>query len=1140
MEYNAVGKSVRILNSGDWVEGFIDEYHPSRGYHIQYFDGDSAWVKRLDKGIQILSEEQEEPEQQQNVDEDDNLEDDLDEINFFQQQQGQHQQPQAQQRSVHEEDEDELVVIPNKVESRKNSKSKVPDLDLPPTHPKGNTAAAGPNSNRTNSKPASVAGSRQPSRPASQPNSRPASAKSQRSTTAEIMQADEKPSSRRESFKQTASAVEEPLPLEDELLMQDDLDDAIMYKTVDGEETDDAANSRVIVNAVDMSTPTKRSPRYNFTDDSLLNEFKESPRREFSHHDEVEELGVEDEEEFVPDHLLHDLDYYQERSREIIVAQSVLLQPSSILLVGSILSANISVDPAAPSDQRRQSKDFEAKGSGPLPSEMFFRVLFIEGGNQPIMFRCKTPIFTSNNAISRDMHPIWRENVFRCDMLMPVPAPPATSSASTATKKKPSTAAAGKRPGLTTIAEGKSEASSKRADQNDEEGDEGEDQQENHTAPFPVSGDIVISVYRVRLNGGNDLMGQIVIDLKKMAKNGTYEYFNEICEGRCYSGKYPLVAAQGNGATVGEIELHLAIAWKIPPVDPSNRRSRSNLSTSQEIRPKSAVSVATGKRTAATGTQNPKTVTIAGPKKVVPEQRKFISAQAKRQRDQQKKIDMENMKLQSRIQNLSGHTSGIAYTKGDKTAQTIASVSGKSKPAPLVNNFIGGGGGSVNGGAAGPEGAANEKKVYEKYLQLLNRMKKSVADEESEILSTKAKLNNCNIQIKKFQSSIEKIKSFGPGGGSVVSGTSRMSRATSARGRESKDIAPAKENTSQRGALDSKSSRQSKQHDDGEGNEYEREAFERHDQPETPTDPEHASIKEEYDMLQKIRKSLVDRIIKAKEVYQTFFFHENLQQSQQEKILHRIHSIQALGGGDEPLAQPFDENNSQFEKLVHSPRANGKGNGAGTGGWEENDLEVFHQLVALLQERSFFEEQVQENIELLSLQSNYEEYNQTFLFLQERLLSLGKEVQQLQADKERIVQQSSQLTATTTPATRGAQRSGRGVSRAGGSEAATLAAMAEAEEEEVQEKRNLIFFLQSLHASYEKEQQMNQILAQIKENELALMYMQMKQKEREENKRIDGNLSAISSIPNISQNRSQGSLAISSQANSRTTIDVNK
>jgi len=44
-----IGRSCQVYwaNDGEWFDGLVDDYVPSKGWHIQYYDGDDEWITRL-------------------------------------------------------------------------------------------------------------------------------------------------------------------------------------------------------------------------------------------------------------------------------------------------------------------------------------------------------------------------------------------------------------------------------------------------------------------------------------------------------------------------------------------------------------------------------------------------------------------------------------------------------------------------------------------------------------------------------------------------------------------------------------------------------------------------------------------------------------------------------------------------------------------------------------------------------------------------------------------------------------------------------------------------------------------------------------------------------------------------------------
>mmetsp|Transcript_3053 Transcript_3053/g.6880 ORF Transcript_3053/g.6880 Transcript_3053/m.6880 type:complete len:389 (+) Transcript_3053:73-1239(+) len=206
---------------------------------------------------------------------------------------------------------------------------------------------------------------------------------------------------------------------------------------------------------------------------------------------------VEIENMTVPDFQRH-----QEANQLTLRADLVTLPARGVMLVGSVLGAAGLEDPAG-------------LGEG----DVSFRVLFVEGGSQPAMFRCKTPIYSSD-SVACSSHPSWSDAQFHFDMIM---------------------------------AQGP--------------GDAGQE------FGFRLQGEIIVAVYQARASGGNTLLGQVAFDLKDIVGEGTVEFFSAGCEGRSITGAQTLKSR--GGAVCGELDVQLNVGWRSlkPPANP--RRSQS-------------------------------------------------------------------------------------------------------------------------------------------------------------------------------------------------------------------------------------------------------------------------------------------------------------------------------------------------------------------------------------------------------------------------------------------------------------------------------------------------------------------------------------------------------------------------------------
>eukprot|EP01031_Cornospumella_fuschlensis_P042115 gene42115-51424_t len=191
-----------------------------------------------------------------------------------------------------------------------------------------------------------------------------------------------------------------------------------------------------------------------------------------------------------------DLEYYQEKNREQISSLCPYLHPNTVLLVGSVLSANLRAN----------------EQSGDKEDTVFFKVLYVEASSQPMMFRCKTPVFTSppvqgtsGGARGRERYE-WSEaeGSFHFDVLVPASSSPSAMAA----------------------------------------------------------GDLLVSVYR----GKGVLLGQAVFGVAQLARGGQVEHVSatEEVQARSLAGAFP-VALSADASPSGDITLQMCVAWREEP-----------------------------------------------------------------------------------------------------------------------------------------------------------------------------------------------------------------------------------------------------------------------------------------------------------------------------------------------------------------------------------------------------------------------------------------------------------------------------------------------------------------------------------------------------------------------------------------------
>jgi hypothetical protein len=506
----------------------------------------------------------------------------------------------------------------------------------------------------------------------------------------------------------------------------------------------------------------------------------------------------------------------QQHNREIVQSQLVFLHQRGVLLVGNVLGVTLY-------DQE-------------LPAVYTFKVLFVEGGSQPAMFRCKIPVFTSLPVMVSTEHeqPRWSENTFRCDMIM------------------------AEIPG-------------------------------NVQRPFGISGEVMISLYRARANGGQDLLGHSIFDFAKIAQSGTIETFQQKVQGRSLSGNFSII--QGN-QVVGEFEIQFNIAWNSRPCDeindsetalrpkvaPKEATSKSKVNNNKSttattkmttVRPTSAAAVkvvggpTTSGRSATQQRPSSGVTPATASKFVVPPQRKIVSKIARQQREDSLRIEKENQALKGRIQKLV-QTSGVAYNGGADAKLVISQLSG------AVNN-------SQQYAAEAKDTAKlveeKRKKAVDDKLSVpvvelgggkkdiatLNttyaNLKKSIANEDEQIANLRAKLNNLNIHIDRYTSQLGRNKQQEKGSDRSVKGDTPISSSAGEMSGRSPRVNTNKndDNTDYSAQPKNKVTSEIKLGPEINYPDYEN------------ADSEYKAVKEEYDILQKMRRGLVERIQKAKQ-----------------------------------------------------------------------------------------------------------------------------------------------------------------------------------------------------------------------------------------------------------------------------------
>ena len=430
-----------------------------------------------------------------------------------------------------------------------------------------------------------------------------------------------------------------------------------------------------------------------------------------------------------------DFDYHdhQENNKAVMCANLQLLPPRGVMLVGSVLGA-----------EELFSSDPNVRPEG----ELLFKVLFVEGGNQPAMFRCKTPVFTSDPVVASS-RPIWDKAQFQLDMVMPE--------------------VEGVQPQTYSLRE----------------------------YGFNIQGEVLVAVYQSRSTGGNNMLGQVSFDLADVVKNGTAEFFLPGYEGRSIAGAQSLTSRTGDFS--GELEVQLNIGWKAlfnmrrsggaEGRDGSRACLRQELATAvprsmsagtmgeSSRQPGPATPSAAGSTAAKSRTRSGSGAAATGsvksrkPKPGVGAQptgppRKIASRYQIRQAAESKRIAAENKKLQA---HLSGYATAKNKAPGVGTLAGLMTAAAESKTKSRDSHSMGTGA-VLNYGSweKHTDGAAADLRASTRQLQamddvqelfeLLQQLRKDNATAEAENQKLRAKLGNLKTNIRQCEMGIARRK----------------------------------------------------------------------------------------------------------------------------------------------------------------------------------------------------------------------------------------------------------------------------------------------------------------------------------------------------------------------------------------------
>ena len=562
-----------------------------------------------------------------------------------------------------------------------------------------------------------------------------------------------------------------------------------------------------------------------------------------------------------PDYSTH-----QHNNSKSIIHELPTLQQHTrgVLLVGSVLGA--------------AGLPFSTSSQG---GDLSFKILFIEGGSQPAMFRCKTPIYSSD-TVTISKNPRWDNGIFHFDMIMP---------------------------------ESKEDLKSEYG--------------------FVIQGEISITIYQSRVSGGNNIIGQASFDLADIVKTGTIEFFQAGFEGRSVTGSHLLLSRTRE--IVGEVDVQLNIAWKSMNKNTTITTTVGNESNITNkagmIRSSSAVA---GKRlprqldsstnktsdnSKAPSNKRPITAntTTTAAATVVPI--KIVSKLQKKQKEDNKRINQENLRMLKLLQHYGNNKDVYNNNAPPKDSSPVVVTVNQAESKQKDNNDNANNDSKKKINMKVSSSVDNNNKSssssHEYYLNIFNNLKKEIRQEIQENDKLKSRLSTLKINVNKAELTINKIKggnssnsrssnsiiSNNNGYGSKMQFESNFMKNLSmeAAGKDDDDNDINDDDNSRR-----KPSSISNSKDELKGI-YKQNNIITITPVITPltddeliamniNDGEYRSLAEEYNVLQSVRRGLIDRLIVAKKTCKKA---ENTQISISERIRflqHRLSYLQDIVG----------------------------------------------------------------------------------------------------------------------------------------------------------------------------------------------------------------------------------------------------
>jgi hypothetical protein len=261
------------------------------------------------------------------------------------------------------------------------------------------------------------------------------------------------------------------------------------------------------------------------------------------------------------------------------------------------------------------------------------------------------------------------------------------------------------------------------------------------TAHNQLQGEIIVSVYKTKKQGGNELVGQLVFSLSSINSSTVSNSRSSEYESRIVQGVFPLTTKPDSAA---EVDLHFQLVWDknsikpYPAVIPIKIGASKDDSISQDQPNSSRLS-----RSQSSSSRPQSVGRAATASNAI---RKIASSGLKKKREDQLRIERENKVMQSRLLKLATSRSNPSIAKNSNANAYAPNPSPIAKPSVSKNDGM-----SVGNKS---KAVLSDKELSDQ----LNKVKQDIIDKTNENANLRGQINKLKSQSAKFQQANERIK----------------------------------------------------------------------------------------------------------------------------------------------------------------------------------------------------------------------------------------------------------------------------------------------------------------------------------------------------------------------------------------------